>query len=74
MNKFEIKKLQQKSQKPLINTYLPFGLYAFLSSLCYSSSIMDAFFTPLNNFLGHFPAAIVLDVGEKFSTDQACFG
>jgi hypothetical protein len=35
---------------------------------------MDAFFAFLNNFLGHFPTAIVPDVGEKFSTNQACFG
>jgi hypothetical protein len=73
VNKFEIKKVTTKSQKQLINTYLPFGLCAFLSGLCYFSSIMNAFFAFLNDLLGHFSAAIVLDVGEKFSTDQACF-
>jgi hypothetical protein len=26
VNKFEIKKITTKSQKPLVNTYLPFGL------------------------------------------------
>jgi hypothetical protein len=72
VNKFEIKKLQQ-SQKPLVNTYLHFGLCTFLSALCYFSSVMNAFFAFSYNFLGHFPATIVPDVGEKFSTDQARF-
>jgi hypothetical protein len=73
VNKFEIKKLQQ-SQKPLVSTYLPFELCTFLSGLCYFSSVMDAFFAFSYNFLSHFPATVVLDVGEKFSTDQARFG
>jgi hypothetical protein len=67
-------KITTKSQKPLVNTYLPFELCAFLSGLCYFYSIMNAFLAFSNNFLGHFPTTIVPDVGEKFSTHQACFG
>src|SRR5688572_1546736 len=35
---------------------------------------MNAFFAFSYNLLGHFPATIVPDVGEKFSTSQARFG
>src|SRR5688500_1390616 len=73
VNKFEIKKLQQ-SQKLLVNTYLHFDIRTFLSSLCYFSSVMNTFLALSYNFLGHLPATIVPDVGEKFSTDQARFG
>jgi hypothetical protein len=67
-------KITTKNQKPLVNTYLPFGLYTFFSILDYFSSILNAFFAFSNNFLGHFPATIIPDVGEKFPTGQACFG
>jgi hypothetical protein len=67
-------KITTKNQKPLINTYLPFGLCTFFSSLDYFSSILNTFFAFSNNFFGHFPATIIPDVGENFPTDQTCFG
>jgi hypothetical protein len=67
-------KITTKNQKPLVSTYLPFGLCTFFSGLGYFSSILNVFFAFSNNFLGHFPATIIPDIGEKFPTDQACSG
>jgi hypothetical protein len=53
---------------------LPFEIRTFFSGLYYFSSVMNAFLAFSYNFLGHFTITIVPDVGEKFSTDQACFG
>jgi hypothetical protein len=35
---------------------------------------MNTFLALSYNFLGHLPATVVLDVGEKFPTNQARFG